>query len=385
VSLPCHCPPSLLKNLGTGNVATIYKRLTEDGKVRYTAYIRLKGHPRQSQTFDRKADAVRWAKQHETAVQTGRYLISQEASKRTLADLINRYTEQVLPDLPDSARDYARHLRWWREQLGSYYLSDITPRMIDDCKHKLLRQPGPRGKRSNSTVNRYLTTLSAAYTYGMSPAVSWVTQHVVRTVGRKEEPRGRVRFLSRPVDEQDSELERLLAACKQNRNPDLYDLVVLALYTGMRQGELMAIRRSWIRLDMDSPGISLPAMATKGNEDRFVPLVGEALSLIKVRLSIASDYLFSRTHPGKKPTFPRKSWERALLVARIADFRFHDLRHSHASYLAMHGSTEREIMGALGHKSTAMAARYAHIANTHKVKVAQRLTGTLGYSVQAQD
>jgi len=57
-------------------VATIYKRLTEDGKVRYTAYIRLKGHPRQSQTFDRKADAIRWAKQHETAVQTGRYLLS---------------------------------------------------------------------------------------------------------------------------------------------------------------------------------------------------------------------------------------------------------------------------------------------------------------------
>jgi hypothetical protein len=72
-------------------VATIYKRLTEDGRVRYTAYIRLKGHPRQSQTFDRKADAIRWAKQHETGVQTGRHLVSQEASKRTLADLIDRF------------------------------------------------------------------------------------------------------------------------------------------------------------------------------------------------------------------------------------------------------------------------------------------------------
>jgi integrase len=374
VSLPAY---SLSKNPGAGHVATIYKRLTKDGRVRYTAYIRLKGHPKQSQTFDRKADAIRWAKQHETAVQTGRYLLSPEASKRTLADLIDRYTKHVLPDLPASARDYARHLRWWKSQLGSYYLSDISPRLIDDCKQKLLRKPGPKGKRSNATVNRYLTTLSAVYTYGMSPAVSWVTQHVVRTVGRKEEPRGRVRFLSRPVDEQDSELERLLAACKQSRNPDLYDLVVLALYTGMRQGELMAIRRSWIRLDMDSPGISLPAVATKGNEDRFVPLVGEALALVKRRLPMTSDYLFSRTHPGKKPTFPRKTWERALQVARIADFRFHDLRHSHASYLAMEGSTEREIMGALGHKSTAMAARYAHIANAHKVKVAQRLTNTL--------
>lgn len=80
-----------------------------------------------------------------TAVQTGRYLLSPEASKRTLAELIDRYSEHVLPDLPASARDYARHLRWWKDQLGSYYLSDISPRLIDDCKQKLLREPGPKG------------------------------------------------------------------------------------------------------------------------------------------------------------------------------------------------------------------------------------------------
>lgn len=74
---------SLPKTLEAGHVATIYKRLTKNGKVRYTAYIRLQGHPKQSQTFDRKADAIRWAKQHETAVQTGRYPLSPEASKRT--------------------------------------------------------------------------------------------------------------------------------------------------------------------------------------------------------------------------------------------------------------------------------------------------------------
>jgi len=132
-------------------VATIYKHLTEDGRVRYTAYIRLKGHPRQSQTFDRKADAIRWAKQHETGAQTGRHLIIQEASKRTLADLIDRYTKHVLPDLPAGARDYARHLRWWKESSGPYYLSDISLRLIDDCKQKLLREPRPKGKRKQCT------------------------------------------------------------------------------------------------------------------------------------------------------------------------------------------------------------------------------------------
>jgi hypothetical protein len=74
-------PPTyrLPKNPETGHVATIYKRLTEDGRARYMAHIRLKGQPRQSQTSDLKADAIRWAKQHETAVQTGRYLLSPEA------------------------------------------------------------------------------------------------------------------------------------------------------------------------------------------------------------------------------------------------------------------------------------------------------------------
>jgi len=67
------------------HLATIYKRLTKDGRVRYTDYIRLKGHPKQSQTFDRKADAIRWAKQHETAAQTGCYLLSPETSKRTFS------------------------------------------------------------------------------------------------------------------------------------------------------------------------------------------------------------------------------------------------------------------------------------------------------------
>jgi hypothetical protein len=49
-----------------------------------------------------------------------------------LADLIDCYTEHVLPDLPESARDYVRHLRWRKEQLGFYHLSDISARMIND-------------------------------------------------------------------------------------------------------------------------------------------------------------------------------------------------------------------------------------------------------------
>jgi hypothetical protein len=87
-------------------VATIYKRLTEDGKVRYTAYIRLKGHPGNP---DLRPEGRRHPMdQAARNRRPDRALPAQpEVSKRTLADLIDRYTEHVLPDLPASARDYA--------------------------------------------------------------------------------------------------------------------------------------------------------------------------------------------------------------------------------------------------------------------------------------
>jgi len=89
-----------------------------------------------------------------------------------------------------------------------------------------------------------------------------------------------------------------------------------------------------------------------------------------------TDYLFAGPpRKGAKfpPAFPRQAWNTVLAAAGIEDFRFHDLRHTHASYLAMSGATERELMEALGHQTTAMAARYSHLSNEHKRRVASRL------------
>jgi integrase len=218
------------------------------------------------------------------------------------------------------------------------------------------------------------------FSFGASEEVGWLDHNPVRRVRRKPEPEGRSRFLSRPGDEPKPELGRLLAACRESRNRNLYDLVQLAILTGMREGEILGLRRAYVRLD--GGGLALPAEITKTKEGRFVPLVGKALAIVARRLKTKRDYLFAdpgrRNAPAGAPRFPRKAWAAALREAGIDDFRFHDLRHTHGSYLAMAGSTTRELMDALGHKTPAMAARYSHLANAHKRAVAERLLGVQG-------
>jgi integrase len=112
-----------------------------------------------------------------------------------------------------------------------------------------------------------------------------------------------------------------------------------------------------------------------------VALVGPALEIVEKRLKNGgSDYLFAVSGSGSSqaPAFPRRAWNTALRRAGIANFRFHDLRHTHASYLAMSGATERELMESLGHSTPAMASRYAHLANEHKRRVASRLAAAVG-------
>jgi integrase len=87
---------------------------------------------------------------------------------------------------------------------------------------------------------------------------------------------------------------------------------------------------------------------------------------------IDSDLVF----PGKNPTRPaelKKPWHDALTAAQIADFRFHDLRHCTASYLAMNGATLAEIADILGHRTLSMVKRYTHIADSHSAKVVEAM------------
>lgn len=349
-------------------MATFDKHTANDGKVTHRVRIRMKGYPVQTASFERLTDARRWAQQTETAIREGRYFKTREAQRHTLAELIDRYVIEVLPHKRDT-RNPARYLDWWRKQLGVYVLADITPPLIAEYRDKLAAGfPGtePRGP---ATVVRYLAALS----HCLSTAVKeyqWLDDSPMGKVSKPTEPRGRVRFLS------DEERAALLSACEASQNPYLLPVVVLALSTGMRAGEIMALE--WRDVDLARGWLTL--RETKNGTMRGVPLTGRALELVKeharIRRRLDTTLLFPGNNPGK-PVNLRAPWITALRRAGIEDFHFHDLRHSAASYLAMNGASLNEIAAVLGHKTLAMVQRYAHLSESHKAGVVERMNAAI--------
>lgn len=84
-------------------MAYIEERKTKDGKTHFRALICLKGHPKISATFERITDAKKWVQQTEAAIREGRYFRTSESKKHSVAELVNRYIENVVPTKPRNA------------------------------------------------------------------------------------------------------------------------------------------------------------------------------------------------------------------------------------------------------------------------------------------
>jgi integrase len=340
-------------------MATFEKRTTRDSMTVWRVKVRRKGAPPQTATFSQLSEAKKWAQITEGAVLEGRHFITSEAKRHTLADVIDRYMQDVLPHTrPSTAYTQAQQLQWWKVRLGHYQLADITSARIVECCDRLARG------HSNATVVRYLAVLSHVCTVAIQDW-DWLEQNPVHKVRKPKEPCGRDRFLS------DEERQRLLDTCKVSSNPYIYIVVVLALSTGARQDELLGL--TWHDIDLHRG--TLTFRETKNGECRTVPLTGLALDLMRQHARVrrlGSTLVFPR-HDGMKPLRIRWAWDRAVKHADIPDFRFHDLRHSAASYLAMNGASLMEIAEILGHKTLSMVKRYAHLSEQHTRSVVERM------------
>jgi integrase len=352
-------------------MATIEKRIN-GSTTSFRVKVRLKGYPTQTATFERLTDARKWVQHSEAAMREGRHFKTSEAKKHTLGELIDRYVKDVLPTKPKSEKKQKAQLGWWKAQIGAFLLADITPALISEHRDKLLNEITRYGeKRNPATVVRYMAALSHALSVAANEW-GWLEDSPMRKVRKPKESRGRVRFLS------DTERKALLIASKNSSNKMLYTIVVLALSTGMRQGEIMNLR--WRDLDLEKGTITLHE--TKNGERRKVPLTGHALECIRKidEVKHVESALLFGSHINRKANRPltfRKPWLRALEEAQIEDFRFNDLRHSTASYLAMNGATLAEIAEVLGHKTLQMVKRYAHLSDAHTSKVVEKMNNRI--------
>ncbi|TKW61108.1 MAG: site-specific integrase [Blastochloris viridis] len=188
----------------------------------------------------------------------------------------------------------------------------------------------------------------------------------------------RVRFLS------DSERDVLLKACRASPNNQLYPIVVFALSTGARHTEILNLTLDDINLERGQAILR----ETKNGETRSIPIVRYLNTLLVEHIKwVNAFYEINAPKEHKKFLFPcsdglapiqiRKAWENARDKSGIKDFRFHDLRHSAASYLAMNGATLLEIADVLGHKTLQMVKRYSHLSESHTSTVVSKMNDSI--------
>lgn len=350
-------------------MAVIEKRTRRDGTVTYRARIRLAGYPAYTQTFDRRSDAKAWTAAIEGDLKRGKHLPSREASRRTLAELVDRYVAETLPYKARNRnqRQVRQQLLWWKTQIGAVSVSNVTPALIAQWRDRLRGETTKRGERhSPATLNRYLAALSACFKTAINE-YHWVDANPVLAVSKGPESAGITRYLS------DDERRRLLDACHASASDWIYLLVLLALTTGARRAELLGL--TWKDVDLQRGVIVFHE--TKNRDRRAVPIVGEAMRLLAQRSKVRridSDLVFQGDKKNRPPSID-KHWNAILAQAGIENFRFHDLRHTAASYLAMSGATVPEIAAVLGHRTLQMVKRYSHLSEQHTVGVLERMTG----------
>jgi integrase len=272
-------------------------------------------------------------------------------------ELLLRYQQEYFPHLTPGTR-YAYGLLFRRlgKRYGELAVETLTPDVLRAWRDELQQT------RTSGTVRVYMGALAGALRFAVEE-LEWLPSHPMARVRKPPKAPERVRFLD------EDERSRLLAACQQSRNPFLSTLVLLALTTGARKNELR--RLQWTDVDLRQGFLKLSR--TKNGEKRSVPVVGPALDRLRAQAEAARPGWVFPSHRSTGPVGFQKAWERARDRAGLLDFRWHDLRHTAASYLAMSGASLREIAEILGHKTLQQTMKYAHLTAPHTTGIVERM------------
>ena len=254
-------------------------------------------------------------------------------------------------------------------------LAEITASRISEYKGHRLSSVRKIGEGESAvqrpiaaaTVNRTLALLRHLLRLAQE---EWELLDAVPRIRMEREAEGRLRWLT------PEEATRLLDASRKSRNEHLTDLVEFALFTGMRRGEVLGLK--WESVDR-ARGVVLLDI-TKSGKRREVPLNSRADAVLARRGSKSSGLVFGT----RRWDHFRSAWENAVERAKLADFHFHDLRHTFASWAVQRGASLQEVKDLLGHNSLAMTLRYGHLAPEHLRNAVARLDAALPTKVSAQ-
>lgn len=324
-------------------MATVVQR----GPLQWQAKIRRKGFPMLTKTFELKADAERWARKIEREMDTGEWRDTRQADSMAVKELIDRYQVEVTPTKKGAASEVFRLRVLLRSRLAGLAVSRVRSADVAEFRNQRIKDGA-----SANTVRNDLNTLSAVFEWARSE-LSLAVENPVRAVKKPSPGRGRDRRL------QSGEEQVLLDAC----SPGMRALVIVALETGMRLGELCVIERQHVDLKRRVARL----LDSKNGSARDVPLSSAAVAAIQALPSALRGPVFGIASRSATVMFSR-----TCKRAGIAGLRFHDLRHEAMSRLAERGDFNvLELAAISGHKSLSMLKRYTHIE-------AEKLAAKLG-------
>lgn len=307
---------------------------------RWQARVVRRGYPAAVKTFTNKADAERWARQVEAEMDRGQFVNLAEAQRTTVGDLLERYAATVTPTKRGAAEEQIRLRAMRRTKLAKVSMANLSAKFIADYRDERLKTCAP------ATVVRDLAVLSSLFNHARR---EWGIEvpNPVPLVRKPSAPPGRDRVLS--AAEEAALIKEVEP--KEKRNPLLLPLVILALETAMRRGELLGLRRQDINLSARTA--FLPQ--TKNGKPRYVPLTPKAMAVLAALPGSPDGRLFPISVAAMETSF-----RRAANRAGLRDLRFHDLRHTATSRLAERLPNVIELAAVTGHNSLQMLKRYYH-------------------------
>jgi len=325
----------------------VYKK----GNNWYIDYY-YKGKRKRKKVGPSKKLAQQVLKDVQVKIAKGEYLGVYDEKKVTFEEMAEQYLSYSKTNKAPSS--YERDRYSVKQLLSAFegkYIFEITPSMIESYKAERLKKVTP------ATINRELSCLKHMYTVAMD--WGYLQDSPAKPVKKLKEPPGRLRYLS------PEEASALIEACPEHIRP----IVITALNTGMRRGEILGLR--WSLIDLENRKIRLTD--TKNNESRIVP-INETLHELLTDLAeeANSDYVFANGN-GMPRKDIRGGFRSAMEKAGIENFTFHDLRHTFGSHMVMQGVDLKTVQQIMGHKEIRMTMRYAHLAPQHVLETVQRL------------
>lgn len=284
-----------------------------------------------------------------------------------------------------------RLIHCFEGDFGSTRLHEISPLRIDKWRGKKLA-----AGLSKNTLNRDLSSLKAA----LSKAVEWGlidSNPIAKVKLYSIDDNAAIRYLS---PEEEKRLREALrgrdAHLRERRSqfndwrrarnlkpfpefaPDdfadhLHPIVLLALNTGMRRGEIFNLR--WCSVDLDKALLEVAGPGAKSGQTRHIPLNAEAVRVV-TRWQKQTGACIGLVFPGNsngRLTNINSGWKSLIERAGLENFRFHDCRHHFASRLVMAGVALNTVRELLGHSEISMTLRYSHLAPEHKAEAVAKL------------